>query len=624
MLVVPMDHQRFGIKPFMLLAFVVPFIAYALSASGYAHWLDSGEFVAVAADFSISHPPGHPLSAIAFGAAKSLPFGSLAFRVAILCAFFAALAAAFLFRAYDTSLAAAEIKDVLARRALCLAGVWWLAGSYGWWVQAVRPEVYALQALLICALIDRWTAFIANEDHLHAFFAGSLLWGLALSNHHYIALLILPAALPTLIRVVRRNGTRALFRSLAWVGCGLLTYLFLPLRAMGNPYLNLGDPDSPGRFLWTVSAQAFQKSLNAEVIQPLSERIADVFVAQSMSLHGAVFFLGALGLYLALRSPFARRAGLMWGLLFFGYVLGRAALGFTRSNPDALGYVLPAMAAAIWLALFAIAAMYQAFYDRASPKIQKGFRVGAIACAALSLFQFPRTHENVALTEFVDTDVLDHGVRRSVPFNAVVFVYTPQTMFRFWGGQAEENDRPDITMVPVPFLTYPHMVEQLIERSPDLKPVLRSFLIHGEMQRADLQSLATTRPVMIELDLHFPIESWDALAPAGYYYQVIGGNVTKAEESVGAQNQARYWQASYNELGLSKDHETKAVLLWRHYLDALYYARFGDVPAAKAAVDAGKRISPSSKELNGLAAALANAKGSIDISEFTLKNTPTQ
>ena len=604
----------------MLLAFAVPFIAYVLSASGYAHWLDSGEFVAVASDFGISHPPGHPLSAIAFGVAKLLPFGSLAFRVAILCAFFAAMAAAFLFSAYDRSLRTAGMTDTFARRVLCLAGAWWVAFSYGWWVQAVRPEVYALQAMLICALLDRWSLFLQDEDNVSALYTGSLLWGLALSNHHYIAILVLPAALPTLIRLVRLKGPRVLFKSIGWTGCGLLTYLFLPLRALGNPYLNLGDPDSPARFAWTISAQAFQKSLKAEEIQPLFERVADVFVAQSTSLHGAFFFLGILGLYLSLRSVNARRIGVMWGLIFFSYVFGRAALGFTRSNPDAMGYLLPAMAAVVWLSLFAVGAIYQSVTDRVSAKVQHRLRIAAIAVALLSLMQIPRTHADVSLSKFTDTDAFDIGIRKSLPQNAVVFVFTPQTMFRFWGGQAEDHSRPDLTMVPVPFLTYPHMIDRLIEVSPDLKPTLRSFLIHGAMQRADLQSLATKRPVFIELDLHMPRALWDGLAPAGYYYEIIGGNVTKSEEVEGARRQAAHWRSLYAAIGEPNDHETEAVLLWHHYMDALYYARFGDLDSARVAVKAGLRINNFSQEFKDLESKLATAKSAIDIREFTLED----
>ena len=55
------------------IAAVPPLVAYLLGATGFAHWFDSGELVAAAADFGISHPPGQPLSAIALQRLRPKP-----------------------------------------------------------------------------------------------------------------------------------------------------------------------------------------------------------------------------------------------------------------------------------------------------------------------------------------------------------------------------------------------------------------------------------------------------------------------------------------------------------------------------------------------------------------------
>jgi len=80
-----------------LFAGVPPLFLYVSTASGYAHWFDGGEFVAAAADFGISHPPGHPLASIVLGAANLAPIGALSFRVALVCALLGAVAAVALF-----------------------------------------------------------------------------------------------------------------------------------------------------------------------------------------------------------------------------------------------------------------------------------------------------------------------------------------------------------------------------------------------------------------------------------------------------------------------------------------------------------------------------------------------
>ncbi|MDH4281428.1 MAG: DUF2723 domain-containing protein, partial [Myxococcales bacterium] len=125
---------------------IPPLLVYASTASGYAHWFDSGEFVAAAADFGISHPPGHPLSGIVLGAASWIPIGALSFRVALVCAFLAAAASVAVCSSIEQSLKVGGVIRDSARFPLSLAGTWWVVGTPAWWFQAVRPEVYALQA----------------------------------------------------------------------------------------------------------------------------------------------------------------------------------------------------------------------------------------------------------------------------------------------------------------------------------------------------------------------------------------------------------------------------------------------------------------------------------------------
>ena len=47
-----------------LAAGTVPLAVLVGTGSGVAHWLDTGEFVGVASDLGISHPPGHPLAGL--------------------------------------------------------------------------------------------------------------------------------------------------------------------------------------------------------------------------------------------------------------------------------------------------------------------------------------------------------------------------------------------------------------------------------------------------------------------------------------------------------------------------------------------------------------------------------
>ena len=132
----------------------VPLAVFVGTSSGVAHWLDTGEFVGVASDLGISHPPGHPLAGIALGLARLLPFGPLAYRVALTCALCGALAAASMQRAarhvLDTLGLQRTTSDLLA-----LAAALYTSLTYAWWFQCVRPEVYALEAALSAVILER-------------------------------------------------------------------------------------------------------------------------------------------------------------------------------------------------------------------------------------------------------------------------------------------------------------------------------------------------------------------------------------------------------------------------------------------------------------------------------------
>ena len=140
------------------LACGLPFVAYLVTLSGHSYWLDAGEFVAVAADLGIAHPPGHPLFAVYGKLWSLLPLGALPFRIALGQALAAALAAGLLYRACLSTASALGAGRDWPAKITALACAWLWSLSFGVWFQAVRPEVYALQALVLLLAIERMVA----------------------------------------------------------------------------------------------------------------------------------------------------------------------------------------------------------------------------------------------------------------------------------------------------------------------------------------------------------------------------------------------------------------------------------------------------------------------------------
>jgi hypothetical protein len=608
-----------------LLAGGPPLLAYLSTASGFAHWLDSGEFVAAAADFGISHPPGHPLAAIVLGTANLLPIGALSFRIAVLCAVLLAVAAVALFFAFETSLKVSEAIRPALRFPLALAATWWVAGSQGWWFQAVRPEVYALQAALLCIAMERLLRVSISgqegqEGDVRPLYQAALAFGLALANHHFIALLAIVPSLWLLLGIWKTWGWRPFAWSTGFMSAGLMTYLYLPLRALQEPFLNLGDPSSPGRFVWVISAKAFQKSISPEAIAPFGATLADVLIATAQDLHAWTLAVALLGAYFMLRVSSSRKFGLFWLTLWLVYVLGRATLGFVRGNPDAIAYFMISYASLAIFAVFAIGVLLSALAEAVPGRPKLAPALGTILALAAS-FQFVRSLDAASLASFIDTDVFDDGLRRALPARSIVLVHNPQTIFRYWGGEAEELNRPDVTMIPLPLLSYPKLVDRYVRDEPELKPLLRSYVLDGTLSAPELQSLAALRPVYVEMDVRVTQELMDLLVPEHLYHRVLTADTTQTDEARAMREQAALWEDLYQRIGQPIDPHTEVQLIWRHYTDSLYFASIGDTNAALRTVSAGLALNPHPKELRMLQEALKNASPGerIDVTPFTIR-----
>jgi hypothetical protein len=618
------DHGRALRSNFMkvLLAGVPPLFVYVSTASGYAYWFDSGEFVAAAADFGISHPPGHPLAAIVLGAANLAPIGALSFRVALVCALLGATASVALFFAVESTLKVdGVIRDSL-RFPLALAATWWIVGSQAWWFHAVRPEVYALQAALLCIAVERLlrVSLSGPDGDVRPLYQAALALGLALANHHYLAVLAVIPSLWLLVGIWRGWGWRPFAWSAGFVGAGLLTYLYLPLRALREPFLNLGSPSTPARFLWVVTAEAFQKSLSPDAVAPFGERFADVLLATGEDLHVATLVVALLGAYFMLRVKSSRKYGLFWLSVWAVYALGRATLGFIRGNPDALAYLMLSHAALVVFAIFAIGVLLSALAEAVPSRPRLAPVLGTLLALA-ACFQFIRSSEASMLTDFTDTDVFDDGLRRSLPPRSIILVHNPQTIFRYWGGEAEELNRPDVTMIPLPLLTYPRLVDRFVKNEPELTPLLRSYILDGALSVAELQSLAALRPVFVEMDVRVTQDMMDLLVPEQLYHRVLTADTTETDEARAMHTHAALWGDLYQRIGQPIDEHTKTQLLWRHYADSLYFAGVGDTNAALRTVTAGLALNPHAVELVMMRDALQQAPPGerIDVTPFTIR-----
>jgi hypothetical protein len=395
---------------------------------------------------------------------------------------------------------------------------------------------------------------------------------------------------------------------------GLSTYLYLPVRADAGAALNLGDPSDPARFFWVVSAQAFQGS--SEITpQPIAQRFADVLVQLVDNLHPIPLLMAIAGAYALFRQRGGslRRIAFVWTTVFVVFCAARAWLGFIRENPDALGYLIPGFAAIGALAACFIAQVLVSFgrADRDPPR-RTAIAV-ALVLALLGLFQLRESVPDASLARFAATDAFEEIGRRTLPARAIVFAFNPQTVFRMWGGEAMEEMRPDVTVVAMPFLTYPSFVNDLAERDPDLEDILRGRVLSGTLSEGELQSLAAQRPVLVELDPRVSPALYRTLVPHGLFHRALPDHAYPDDRLAGSRRAAEAWDHLMDCLdGDVEEPETRRQLVWHLYHQALYFAANGQWDRAQKAIGAATTINPLARELVALKEAVEEASADPD------------
>lgn len=156
-----------------LAVFLGTLALYCITMPNYVTMEDSGEFITSAFKRGIPHPPGYPLYVWIGHLFTYLPFGTVAYRIHLFSAVFAAAAAGLL------TLIALRLR--VGSTAAVLAGLAF-ALSRTFWSQAVIAEVYALNAFFFFLLL--WIALRLHESYdRRLFWVFGFVYGLSLTNH---------------------------------------------------------------------------------------------------------------------------------------------------------------------------------------------------------------------------------------------------------------------------------------------------------------------------------------------------------------------------------------------------------------------------------------------------------
>ena len=333
----------------------VLFGLYASTAVRTVATEDDSLFVLSSYFLGIEHPPGYPLFTLIGHSFSQLPFGSVAFRVHLASGLFGALtgAAAWL-------CARALIPGRLPAYLVALG----LGVSPVFWSQAIIAEVYTLNTFFFLVLVylglqacPPATSGPGGEPQRRILYWMALIFGLSLSNHYPLMLLVAPAFV-VLLWPLRADLLRSM-PLLPWlVMLGLLPYAWMVYRSWKALPISFYGPLETLPEIWFFLSRAGYAEVDQSVTADWIDRIKFFeFLASELFVQfAAVGTLLAVTGFVAQWRMLGRRVASFLTVAFLMPSVGLLVL--LNFDYDSLHkhifqvYPLPAYAvAALWMGL---------------------------------------------------------------------------------------------------------------------------------------------------------------------------------------------------------------------------------------------------------------------------------
>jgi 4-amino-4-deoxy-L-arabinose transferase-like glycosyltransferase len=310
------------------------------------------------------------------------------------------------------------------------------------WSQAVVAEVYTLNALLVALSVLVLLVWRQRREDKYLLLA-AFLTGLSMTNHMTSALL-LPAGFLCVLLVEGRKKIlewRLWLKGAGLIVVGLLPYIYLPLRALADPPINVGNPSNLGGFLELISGAQFKGDMFVFGPWEVAGRLHAYLVYLLGQFHWVflmVTLTGALYLLVRDRAVFWLLSSLYFGWLFYAleYDIGDIETYFIPT------YLILAIFGAVGLgALFKEA---QAFTRGCSPGVRR-LILGAFTALALliPLLGLEKTYHTVDHSQdYEGQRIIDLVARDTEPGSTIFQLRSP-----LYYAQVVQGRREDLRLI---------------------------------------------------------------------------------------------------------------------------------------------------------------------------------
>ena len=408
--------------------------------------MDAGDLLGAVLTDGVPHPTGYPTYLLLGKIIQFLPWGSPFFKGALLSAVFASSTAGL-----SALLSARLISERTPTevRAVITAAVGMLAGfSPLLWSQAVIVEVYALAVFfIVCGL---WWIHLVLEggrdrQQWTYIFCLSVLIGLGFGNHLMLGLLAPGFLLAFMTAFKKKENRRNLIICVILVlTSAALIYAVLPLRAIGDPPINWGNPQTWEGFIWLISGQLYQGLSFRIPLEELFSRIFYFFTLLREQFGIAGLLLGVFGAVQFMNSEKKIR----WVLLSTFLIYPLFSIGYTTN--DSVVYTIPAFIVfTVWIGL----GLSEAWaLLETQPKWQTAMLGGVLSM--LFLIRLPGVFTEVDPREVSGANAFAEACLEALPEDAILITQEDADTFPIWYHHFGLGERTDVMVITAKLLQF--------------------------------------------------------------------------------------------------------------------------------------------------------------------------
>lgn len=585
--------------------FLIAFLVYLKTVAPTVTFSDSGEFITCASTLGITHPTGYPTWTMLAHLITYLPIGNIAMRVNLFSAVFGALSIMLVY--FILIKLRCQIKVAVSSALI-------FAFSSSLWKVCVIAEVYTLYAFFTAATILGLLAWREQKKDSTVYLA-AFTYGLGLTNHLLIVLLG-PAILYFLWSTDRNllllKKPKVFAKMLIFLFMGLIPYIYLPIRGFQSPLIDWGNPVTIENFFRLITGKIYKETMFSIPLPQLLDTIKHHLWLLAQQFTPYFGILSLVGIFILYKKNL--KLLIFFGLIFF--VNTCYSLGFQKviiGLIDHECYHIPSYIVLTILMGFGMAGIIE--YCFMKFKQLKTLVSYVILLFPVLVWANHYYQSNMNRYHFA----YDYGknILNQLPEKSILFNQVDYNVFPLWYLQYVEQQRMDVPVFTVLFLTRDWFVERLLKLYPEIKVTCSLKEKHNRIFENIIYNNNNTHQIYFTHD--FLTQKEEVSPPAMVKEGII--NKLKGQPVLGDKFKYNYRGVFDNRI--CKDVWADEVMLVYSY----YHAELGQryqlanrMEEALEELNMAVKIDPRNASYQAALSSLYNAKGDFDKAIEGLQN----